>query len=77
MAKVVCRTVKGGSGGGTVYNGPDHSYHGNRNETSPKGDIFLDDVVCTGKESSIFECPHRAIREHNCGHHEDVAILCN
>ena len=40
------------------------------------GPIWLDDVQCTGYETSILECRSRGISFHNCGHHEDVGILC-
>ena len=36
--------------------------------------IHLDDVVCVGNESSIFNCSHRT--SHNCLHTEDVGIVC-
>ncbi len=41
-----------------------------------KGLILLDDVQCTGDESSLLDCSHRGIYIHNCGHQEDVGILC-
>lgn len=40
------------------------------------GDILLDDVICQGSETSIFDCQHQGIRQHNCGHHEDVSVKC-
>lgn len=40
------------------------------------GQIFLDNVQCTGSEESIQDCPKNNIGNHNCGHHEDVAIEC-
>jgi len=39
--------------------------------------IWLDDVYCTGAETSIFNCSHQPIGSHNCGHGEDVGIDCN
>ena len=38
--------------------------------------ILLDDVVCTGSESDLFECAHRPVYTHNCGHGEDVGVRC-
>ncbi|XP_033104464.1 antigen WC1.1-like [Anneissia japonica] len=38
------------------------------------GDIILDDVRCSGSESSIFDCSHT--ERHNCGHHEDASVIC-
>ena len=38
--------------------------------------ILLDDVVCTGSESALFECAHQPVYTHNCGHSEDVGVRC-
>ncbi|XP_030284094.1 macrophage receptor MARCO-like [Sparus aurata] len=40
------------------------------------GQIWLDELRCTGTESSIFDCPNSGIGTHNCGHGEDVAVQC-
>uniref|UniRef100_A0A4X2LK86 SRCR domain-containing protein n=1 Tax=Vombatus ursinus TaxID=29139 RepID=A0A4X2LK86_VOMUR len=39
--------------------------------------IVLDDVNCTGQESSLGECPHSNWFTHNCGQHEDASIICS
>merc|ERR1712012_1384070 len=31
------------------------------------GSIYLDNLNCTGKERSLFECPHRGAGVHDCG----------
>lgn len=41
------------------------------------GSIVLDDVNCTGSESSLDQCPHRAGHDHNCGHQEDAGVVCS
>ncbi|KAM4636906.1 neurotrypsin-like [Discoglossus pictus] len=41
-----------------------------------EGFIFLDDVVCTGKEHSLVECAHSAWGQHDCSHSEDVGVRC-
>ncbi|XP_038582841.1 scavenger receptor cysteine-rich type 1 protein M130-like [Micropterus salmoides] len=42
-----------------------------------KDEIWLDDVQCTGRESSILKCPHRTLGTHNCGHGEDAGVICS
>ncbi|XP_050975787.1 deleted in malignant brain tumors 1 protein [Labeo rohita] len=41
------------------------------------GQIWLDDVGCSGSESSLTQCPHRPIGTHNCGHSEDAGVVCS
>ena len=43
---------------------------------SGSGDIFLDNVVCRGTESSLLECTTNAIGQHNCDHSEDAGVRC-
>ena len=38
--------------------------------------IWLDDLGCTGSESTLNACPHRPIGTHNCAHVEDVGVRC-
>jgi len=40
------------------------------------GPIWLDDVDCDGSETSITDCGHGSWGSHNCGHYEDVSIVC-
>ncbi|KAL3852282.1 hypothetical protein ACJMK2_015946 [Sinanodonta woodiana] len=65
-AAVVCRML-GFSGG----------------RTAPKlvygmgvGSILLDDLQCQGTESSLAECGHFKPGDNNCGHEEDVGVIC-
>ena len=40
------------------------------------GSIWLDDVQCTGNETRLIACPHNAIGNHDCRHHEDASVRC-
>ena len=35
----------------------------------------MDDVQCTGNETSIFDCPHQTID--NCGGSEGLGVICS
>ena len=48
----------------------------NSNYGVGQGQIWLDDIDCTGTESHISECSHADCGVHNCGHYEDVAVSC-
>ena len=47
-----------------------------RNYGPGSGPIWLDDVQCTGHERSLLECRANPIGVHNCGHSDDVGIMC-
>lgn len=38
------------------------------------GQIYLDDVTCTGTETTLASCPHNTA--HNCRHIEDAGVRC-
>lgn len=40
------------------------------------GPIWMDDVRCIGNESDIITCQHFGPRDQNCGHDEDVGVIC-
>ena len=40
------------------------------------GTIVLDDVSCSGDETSIFDCGNAGLGIHNCGHSEDASVRC-
>ncbi|NXM00057.1 MARCO protein, partial [Tyrannus savana] len=41
------------------------------------GTIWLDEVVCSGAESSIFSCAKNSWGSHNCNHNEDAGVECS
>nr|XP_054771338.1 deleted in malignant brain tumors 1 protein-like isoform X1 [Lytechinus pictus] len=69
-ADVVCRQLGYSSGAQGGYLGKARIFG------AGSGSILLDDVRCTGEESSIADCRHRAVGTHNCGHSEDVGVIC-
>lgn len=40
------------------------------------GPILLDNMLCTGNEDSLKNCPHNGWKNHNCYHNEDAAVQC-
>ncbi|XP_071483590.1 neurotrypsin-like [Diadema antillarum] len=46
-------------------------------EGSLTGDVLLDDVSCSGTETSIFDCANSGIGVSNCAHTEDAGVRCN
>ena len=41
------------------------------------GLIVLDNLLCTGNESRLIDCPHNGLGSHNCGHQEDAGVRCS
>lgn len=40
------------------------------------GLIHMDDVRCTGLESTLFSCLHTTSHNHDCAHSEDAGVTC-
>ena len=67
-ANVACRQL----GFGRAISAPVGARYG-----SGSGSILLDNLACTGAESSLLSCPHSGVGSHNCGHSEDAGVVCS
>ena len=41
------------------------------------GNIWLDEVYCSGSEFSIFNCTIPDLGMHDCDHNEDAGVICS
>ncbi|NXH14165.1 DMBT1 protein, partial [Bucco capensis] len=67
-AKVVCRQL----GCGTAVSVLGQAHFGQGSDP-----IWLDDVECTGTETSFSQCRLQNWKVHNCNHEEDAGVVCS
>ncbi|XP_039463665.1 deleted in malignant brain tumors 1 protein-like [Oreochromis aureus] len=67
-AQVVCRELNCG----TALNATKSTHFG-----EGRGQIWLDDVSCSGSERSLTRCQHRGFGTHNCTHSQDAGVVCS
>ncbi|XP_014878823.1 T-cell differentiation antigen CD6-like isoform X2 [Poecilia latipinna] len=67
-ANVVCRELNCG----TALKATSTAFFG-----QGTGEIWLDDVSCSGNEASLTQCGHRGFGIHDCGHWEDAGVICS
>ena len=66
-AQVVCR--QWGYSGGVAHK---YAHYG-----EGSGQIWLDNVECTGTEWELSSCPSNGFGIENCGHGEDAGVSCS
>lgn len=41
------------------------------------GSIFLNQVACSGSESTILQCRHSRVASQDCNHDKDISVHCS
>ena len=73
-AHVVCKNLGFPSAKVALASGTADNVYG----TAPSGNYFvLDDLQCTGSETSIFDCQHNGEWNENCGASEIAGVECD
>ena len=66
-ADVVCREL----GFSRATSAPHSAKYGQGSEPT-----WMDDIECTGAETSLFDCAHNGWGNENCSHGEDASVEC-
>ena len=66
-ANVVCRQLRFPKAS-RAFRGAHHN--------QGSGPIWMDDVVCSGSESYLYDCRHRGWGNHDCTHSRDASVEC-
>ncbi|CAI5671654.1 unnamed protein product, partial [Oreochromis niloticus] len=67
-AEVICRQLNCGS----ALEVPQSAQFG-----AGTGQIWLDNVTCSGNENSLTECQHSGFLSNTCEHGQDAAVICS
>ncbi|XP_025102812.1 deleted in malignant brain tumors 1 protein-like [Pomacea canaliculata] len=67
-ARVACRMLG--------FDSPEALFVGSEMYGAGSGNILLDDLACTGTETSLAQCTHQGYNNHNCNHRKDVGVVC-
>ena len=66
-ARVVCRHL--GYQGAAIA-------HQNAHFGEGSGGIILNNLDCTGAETSLLRCSHNGLYNHSCDHDQDASVTC-
>ncbi|XP_061406771.1 deleted in malignant brain tumors 1 protein-like [Lethenteron reissneri] len=67
-AEVVCRQL----GCGSAVSALGNAFYG-----AGSGQIWMDNVQCSGSESQLSQCRHNGWGTHDCSHVEDASVICS